>query len=56
DKTSSVHFMRFELSENMISALKNNESLSVGIDHAKYTHVIEPLSESIRESLVADLQ
>ena len=55
DKTSSVHFMRFELSENMIRALKNNESLSIGIDHPKYTHVIEPLSESIRNSLLEDL-
>lgn len=55
DKTSSVHFMRFELNENMINSLKNEESLSVGIDHPKYKHAIEPLSNSIREALVADL-
>ncbi len=55
DKTSSVHFMRFELASEMIAALKQGAALSVGIDHAKYPHTIEALSDSIRESLVADL-
>lgn len=55
DKTSFVHFMRFELASEMIAALKQGAALSVGIDHAKYPHTIEALSDSIRESLVADL-
>jgi hypothetical protein len=33
DKTSSVHFMRFEFSQEMIKALKQNQSLSAGCDH-----------------------
>ena len=55
EKTSSVHFMRFELTPEMISDLKNGAALSVGIDHPNYQHAIEALPTSIRDSLVADL-
>jgi hypothetical protein len=33
EKTSSVHFMRFELSEEMINALRQAQSLIAGCDH-----------------------
>ncbi len=36
EKTSSVHFLRFELSSDMIAALRQNASLSMGIDHPAY--------------------
>ena len=55
EKTSSVHFMRFELTSEMVSALKAGAALSVGIDHPKYQYAIEALSASMRDSLVADL-
>lgn len=55
DKTSSVHFMRFELDGEMVAALKRDAALSVGIDHPKYTHAIEPLPIAMRDSLLADL-
>lgn len=55
EKTSSVHFMRFELKQEMVRALKGGAALSVGIDHPEYQHAIEALSGSMRESLVADL-
>ncbi|MEJ2114490.1 MAG: DUF3501 family protein [Gammaproteobacteria bacterium] len=55
EKTSSVHFMRFELSQEMVSALKKGAALSVGIDHPEYQHSIEALSDSMRDSLIADL-
>lgn len=55
EKTSSVHFMRFELTSEMVSDLKNGAALSVGVDHPKYQHAIEALPASIRDSLVADL-
>ncbi len=38
DKTASVHFMRFELSDAMVSAIKQGASVSAGIDHANYQH------------------
>ncbi len=55
EKTSSVHFMRFELTQEMIKALKEGAALSVGVDHPKYQHGIDALSGSIRDSLLADL-
>lgn len=55
DKTSSVHFMRFELTAEMVVALKAGDALSIGIDHPKYMHALEALSEGPRESLVGDL-
>lgn len=55
EKTSSVHFMRFELSQEMVTALKEGAALSIGIDHPDYQHAIEAVSGSMRDSLLADL-
>jgi hypothetical protein len=53
-KTSSVHFMRFELSEAMIKALKSNKGLSIGVEHIAYTYSAE-LSGDSKASLINDL-
>jgi hypothetical protein len=55
EKTSSVHFMRFELTSPMAKAVKDGASVSVGIDHENYRHAVEPLPANIRDSLAADL-
>ena len=55
DKTSSVHFMRFELDADMVKAINSGDAISVGIDHPKYTHAIEPVPESVRASLAGDI-
>jgi hypothetical protein len=55
EKTSSVHFMRFELSPEMCAAVKNGASVSMGIKHPAYTHEIEPIASNIRDSLAEDL-
>ncbi|QMU62551.1 MAG: DUF3501 family protein [Gammaproteobacteria bacterium] len=55
EKTSSVHFMRFELTPEMVSELKEGAALTIGIDHPEYKHAIEALSGSMRDSLVADM-
>ena len=55
DKTSAVHFMRFELNPEMIAAVKNGAAISVGIDHEKYTHAVTPVPENYREAFVNDL-
>jgi hypothetical protein len=55
DKTSAVHFLRFELTPAMIAALKDGASLAAGVDHPEYTVRSETLPELLRESLVADL-
>lgn len=54
-KTSSVHFMRFELSDDMINDLRNNKALTMGIDHSAYTVQKDIDDEEIRQSLMDDL-
>jgi len=55
EKTSAVHFMRFELADDMVAALKAGASLGMGIDHANYSHEVEPVAAPIREALLVDL-
>ena len=55
EKTSSVHFLRFELTDKMITALKQGARLSAGIDHPAYKYEIDPVPENIRMSLIGDL-
>lgn len=55
EKTSSVHFLRFELSDEMVAAAKAGKALGIGVSHKIYTHQLEPLPGNIRASLVADL-
>jgi len=56
DKTSSVHFLRFELSDEMRQALKYGVGVAVGIDHPEYRASIESLAPEVRASLVSDLR
>ncbi len=55
EKTSSVHFLRFELTPEMVKAVKNGAPVAMGIDHPNYTHTVEQIPENVRESLVKDL-
>jgi hypothetical protein len=55
EKTSSVHFLRFELGGKMVADLRQGASLSMGIDHAGYSHRVEPVAAAVRAALVADL-
>lgn len=54
-KTSSVHFMRFELTAEMIVALKAGAKLAVGIDHEHYQFTNNEIAANIRDSLTNDL-
>jgi hypothetical protein len=56
EKTSAVHFLRFELSARMVTALTTGAALSMGIDHPEYRLAIEQIPAETRESLVGDLQ
>lgn len=53
-KTSSVHFLRFELPADVIAALKAGDSLEFGISHEQYDLEVT-VPEPMRESLIADL-
>ena len=55
EKTSAVHFLRFEATPSMIQAMKGNATLSVGVDHEHYRHSVSPLSAPTRDALRADL-
>jgi uncharacterized protein DUF3501 len=55
EKTSSVHFLRFELTAEMAEAMKYGVALSIGIDHPHYSAALDPVPAPMRASLVADL-
>ena len=54
EKTSSVHFVRFELTPEMIIAAKNGAVIRAGIDHPAYREEVE-ISSPVRDSLLSDL-
>jgi hypothetical protein len=54
-KTSAVHFLRFELDEAMIAALRGGATLAVGVDHPNYRHEIAAVPDQVRGSLLSDL-
>ena len=55
NKTSAVHFLRFELPTEQVDALKGGAALTAGIDHEAYIVEISPVADNIRESLLGDL-
>ena len=55
DKTSAVHFMRFELTPEMVAAAKQGATIKAGIDHPAYREETE-LAPNKRDSLAGDLQ
>jgi hypothetical protein len=54
EKTSAVHFLRFELDPASIAAAKAGAAIRMGIDHDRLRSAVE-LSDASRRSLVADL-
>jgi hypothetical protein len=55
DKTSSVHFLRFELSPQMCAQVKAGAAIGAGIDHDNYRHAVASLPQNVRESLAKDI-
>jgi hypothetical protein len=55
EKTSSVHFMRFELTTAMVKALRGGAALAAGVDHPSYSVTVERVADATRASLLADL-
>jgi len=55
EKTSAVHFLRFELTQDMTQALHMDAPLSMGIDHPVYYALIEQVDTMVRNSLINDL-
>jgi len=55
EKTSAVHFLRFELSPAARKALKAGASMAIGIDHDHYRFEVDPLPARLRAALAADI-
>jgi len=55
DKTSSVHFLRLELSPDMVAAAQAGAPIAVGVEHDVYTHGVDPVNDALRTSLLEDL-
>jgi len=55
EKTAAVHFLRFELTPEMVAALKYGVGLAIGVDHPAYTVAIPAVGDATRKALVADL-
>jgi uncharacterized protein DUF3501 len=55
DKTSSVHFLRFELSPQMCAQVKAGAAIGAGIDHDNYRHAVASLPQNVRESIAKDI-
>ena len=55
EKTSAVHFLRFEITDAMAATLKAGAALGVGVDHDQYRHSMPAVRDSVRASLLADL-
>jgi hypothetical protein len=55
EKTSAVHFLRFDLSPEMARAVKNGAAVAVGIDHPEYHHEVAAIPANVRSALARDL-
>lgn len=55
EKTSSVHFLRFELTPEMVAAVTEGADIAMGVEHEHYQAQVDPLPSNIRNALSADL-
>ncbi|MCC7412916.1 MAG: DUF3501 family protein [Gammaproteobacteria bacterium] len=55
EKTSAVHFLRFELPAPACIAARKGAAIAMGIDHPEYHHEIGAVAEAVRAALAADL-
>jgi hypothetical protein len=56
EKTSAVHFVRFELTPQMKARLRDGAALMIGCDHPNYRVATQTMDGDTRKSLVADLE
>lgn len=56
DKTSAVHFLRFELAPTMIADIHKGASISAGVDHENYSVTLDAIPDNVATSLAQDLE
>ncbi|MEO5703069.1 MAG: DUF3501 family protein [Gammaproteobacteria bacterium] len=54
-KTASVHFLRFELTAEMVAAAKAGADIGIGIEHPAYCYQVDPIPDNVRTALLVDL-
>jgi len=54
EKTSSVHFLRFELAPEMIAACKGGAAIAMGVDHARYRARVDEIAPQVQSALARD--
>jgi hypothetical protein len=55
EKTSAVHFVRFELTPSMKARLRDGAALQIGSDHPNYPVPLQTVAPNVRASLLNDL-
>jgi hypothetical protein len=55
EKTSAVHFLRFELDAGMRSRLGQGARLAIGVDHPAYGATLDPVPAEVRAALARDM-
>lgn len=55
ERTSAVHFLRFELDDAAREAIKSGGKLAAGVNHSRYREVVKPLPAELVRSLAHDL-
>ena len=56
DKTSAVHFLRFELTPSMIAEIHKGATISAGVEHENYSITTDAIPDNVAESLAGDLE
>jgi hypothetical protein len=56
DKTSAVHFLRFELTPGMIAEIHKGATIAAGVEHENYSISVDAIPDNVAESLVKDLE
>lgn len=55
EKTSAVHFVRFELTAEMAAQVKSGAPIAAGIDHPQYQVQMKAVPDAVREALARDI-
>ncbi len=55
DKTSAVHFLRFQLGPDQVKAVKADSTITFGVDHRNYQEADVTVNEDVRKSLATDI-
>ena len=56
DKTSAVHFLRFELAPTMIAEIHKGATISAGVEHENYNVTLDDIPGNVAASLASDLE